>query len=403
MGDLNWAVIARQYRAGLLEDIVPFWLRHSLDRQCGGYLHHLDRDGSVWCTDKMMWMQGREVWMFARLYNMVERREEWLEAARLGADFLRRYGRDQDGDWFFLVDREGGPKRVAYNVFSDFFVVMGLSEYAAAAGESWALDLALETLRRIVRRRLNPKGRYSKLIPRADLPRDHAFPMIMLNVARQLGPIAPSDEIDALGRAALERIMRMHHDAARRAVFENVWDDGSRPDTPEGRLLNPGHAIESMAFVMDAAGADGDAGTVESAVDALLWMLARGWDRDFDGLFYFLDFGGRPPEALEWSMKLWWPHTEALNALLLALRLTGRPELAEWFQRIHDYTWRTFPDPEHGGWFGYFDRRGNRTHDLKGSKWKGFFHVPRGLLSCWRLADEIAGRPGDGSGSQLVD
>jgi len=78
MGDLNWAVIARQYRAGLLEDIVPFWLRHSLDRQCGGYLHHLDRDGSVWCTDKMMWMQGREVWMFARLYNMVERREEWL-------------------------------------------------------------------------------------------------------------------------------------------------------------------------------------------------------------------------------------------------------------------------------------------------------------------------------------
>ncbi len=391
MVDVNWTAIAEQYRASLLDDVVPFWCRHSLDRECGGYLHHLDRDGSIWCTDKMMWMQGREVWTFSRLYNAVERREEWLEAARLGADFLRQWGRNADGDWYFLVDRGGRPKKVAYNVFSDFFAVMGLSEYAVASGESWPLDVALETFRRIVARRDNPKGQYNKVISRPDVPSDHAFPMIMLNVARQLSAIAPSDRIDALGREALERIMRLHRDPARRAVFENVWDDGSRPDSPEGRLLNPGHGIESMAFVLDAARADGDRETAELAAEALLWMLERGWDREFGGLFYFLDFGGRPPEPLEWSMKLWWPHVEALNALLLAYRQTGRAEFAEWFQRVHDYTWRTFPDHEYGEWFGYFDRRGNRTHDLKGGKWKGFFHVPRGLLNCWRLAEEIAG------------
>ena len=391
MAELDWNAIAAQYRSALLDDVVPFWLEHSIDRECGGYLHHLDREGGVWCTDKMMWMQGREVWTFSRLYNSVARQAEWLEAARVGADFLRRCGRNEDGDWYFLVDREGGPRKVAYNIFSDLFAVMGLSEYAAASGESWALDVALETLERIRARRDNPKGRYNKVIPRPDVPSDHALPMIALNVSRQLSAIAPSDEIETLGRGAMRRIMHFHRDPEARLVFENVWEDASRPDSPEGRLLNPGHAIESMGFVMEAAGAYEDVQAGELAAEALLWMLERGWDEEFGGLFYFLDAGGRPPEPLEWSMKLWWPHTEALNALLLAYRRTGRLEFAEWFRRVHDYTWATFPDPEYGGWFGYFDRRGNRTHDLKGSKWKGFFHVPRGLLNCWRLAEAVAG------------
>jgi N-acylglucosamine 2-epimerase len=188
----------------------------------------------------------------------------------------------------------------------------------------------------------------------------------------------------------VERILRLHRDPVRRLVFENVWDDAARPDTPEGRLLNPGHAIESMGFVMEAAEAYGDAVANEIAAEALLWMLARGWDDEFGGILYFMDSGGKPPEPLEWSMKLWWPHTEALSALLLAYRQTGRAEFTNWFRRVHDYTWSMFPDPEYGGWFGYFDRRGNRTHDLKGSKWKGFFHVPRALLNCWRLATLIA-------------
>lgn len=395
MAEPQWQTVADQYRRALLEDVVPFWLRHSLDKRCGGYLHHLDQAGSVFCTDKMMWMQAREVWTFSRLYNEVEKRDEWLDAAKIGADFLRRFGRDQNGDWYFLVDRCGAPRKVAYNIFSDLFAAMGLSEYGVAAGEAWALDLAVETFRRIIARRHNPKGQYSKLIPRPDTPRDHAFPMILLNVARQLDRIAPDRRIAELGREALSRIVTLHVDPERRAVFENVWDDGSRPDCPEGRLLNPGHGIESMAFVMDAASEDSDPETVELATQGLLWMLERGWDQEYGGLFYFLDAGGRPPEQLEWSMKLWWPHTEALNALLLALSLTGRPEFAHWFQRIHDYTWDLFPDPRHGEWFGYFDRRGNRTHHLKGSKWKGCFHVPRALLNCWRLAETLAtDRPG---------
>ncbi len=95
------------YRDALLLDVIPFWLRHGLDRECGGLLTALDRDGTVIDTDKSIWFQGRGAWMFATLYNTVEKKSEWLDVARSAIDFLRRYGADADGKLYFTVTREG--------------------------------------------------------------------------------------------------------------------------------------------------------------------------------------------------------------------------------------------------------------------------------------------------------
>ena len=92
----------RIYRDGLLEDIIPFWIRHSVDREYGGYLTSLDRDGTVIDTDKAVWLQGRFAWMLSTLYNTVgqygvEPRPEWLELAKHGIDFLDAHCFDDDG------------------------------------------------------------------------------------------------------------------------------------------------------------------------------------------------------------------------------------------------------------------------------------------------------------------
>ena len=60
--------LAAVYRDALLGDVVPFWLRHGLDREHGGFLTALDRDGTVVDTDKAIWFQGRGAWTFATLY-----------------------------------------------------------------------------------------------------------------------------------------------------------------------------------------------------------------------------------------------------------------------------------------------------------------------------------------------
>ena len=80
----------RRIADDLWGSVVPFWLEHSLDREHGGYLNQLDRDGSCFGDDKHVWLQGRQVWMFSKLF--LDRGDErYLEAARLGAEFLARH------------------------------------------------------------------------------------------------------------------------------------------------------------------------------------------------------------------------------------------------------------------------------------------------------------------------
>ena len=166
--------------------------------------------------------------------------------------------------------------------------------------------------------------------------------------------------------------------------------DGSLVDSPEGRTLNPGHAVESAWFVLHEARHRKDQALVDSAVQMIEWSLERGWDERYGGILYFLDSEGFPSPYLEWDMKLWWVHIEAMYALLLAHHLTGRADLLEWFERIHAWSWDHFRDPEHGEWFGYLRRDGEVSLSLKGSMWKGFYHLPRGLLLMAELLEEMA-------------
>ncbi len=91
----------RFYREQLLEDCIPFWMKSDLlDRENGGYITSVDRQGKSYNDDKSVWFQGRGLWTFSALCNRYGAREEWLEAARLGKDFLEKYCVDADGRMF---------------------------------------------------------------------------------------------------------------------------------------------------------------------------------------------------------------------------------------------------------------------------------------------------------------
>lgn len=377
------------YERELFESVVPFWERHSPDREEGGYFSCLDRDGTVFDTDKFLWMQGREVWGFAHLYRTVRQKPEWLTLARLGAEFLRDKGRAPSGDFWFATDRAGRPLVQPYNIYSDCFCAVGLAEYGRISGEAWATELAQSTWRRIQERKANPKGIWTKQISANRPILAMSFPMMQVWMADELGGIAPKAELDAIVDAAIDQVLRLHLDRERKALFERVFADGSRPDCMEGRLLTPGHALETLWFIMRVAESRGDRALVETARDAMLWTAERGWDREYGGIYYYQDYEGRPTEKIESGMKLWWVHVEALCAFLLAYKLTGDPACEAWFRKIHDWTWSRFPDHEHGEWYGYLDRRGDVALSLKGGKWKGFFHIPRGLLACIRWFGEM--------------
>ncbi len=386
--------LKQKYESNLLESVVPFWERHSLDSKYGGYFSCLDRDGTVFDTDKFAWMQGREVWGFSRLFTLyntqpAERRDHWLDLARRGAEFLRDHGRAPTGDWYFALDRSGQPLVEPYNIFSDCFIALGFAEYYRASGLQWALDLSLGTYRRIQERLARPKGIWTKQISPARPLKAMAMPMIQIWMAWELRGLLPNAELDPVISANIDQIFRLHVDTEQRTVFERVLPDGSHPDTMDGRLLNPGHALEALWFIMRIAAERRDSQMINSIADAMLWCIDRGWDKEFGGIYYYRDAAGFPTEKLESDMKLWWVHAEALCAFLLAYKLTGRPEHEQWFKRIDEYTFGHFPDTLHGEWYGYLNRRGEIAQTLKGGKWKGFFHVPRALFTCTGWLEEM--------------
>lgn len=385
--------IRERYERELFQQIVPFWERFSPDEEGGGYFTCLDRDGTVFDTDKFTWMQAREVWTFSELAyrygdRFPERKNRWIELARLGAEFLYRHARTEEG-YYFALDRWGKPLVVPYNIFSDSFALAAFASYYRVTGEEWAKKEGTALFDSIQKRKPNPKGRWNKQIPGARTLLAMSVPMMDLWLYQVLKGFLPMDTLHSLAEAAKQQILNLHMDREHRLVFERVAPDGSHPDCMEGRLLNPGHALETLWFLLLYAQEQGDGDTVLQAAEAMLWTAERGWDTPEGGFFYYQDWKGFPPEKLEFDMKLWWVHAEALCAFLLAYRYTGNSQFWEWFQRVDAYTFSHFPDPSYGEWFGYLHRGGDPATTLKGGKWKGFFHIPRALMVCIEALREL--------------
>jgi N-acylglucosamine 2-epimerase len=130
---------------------------------------------------------------------------------------------------------------------------------------------------------------------------------------------------------------------------------------------------------------------VSAACDIIRWSIERGSDdasRGGGGIIYFIDAEGYSPPQLEWPMKLWWPHNEAMIATAMAYRATGEAVYMHLFDKVATWAYSHLVDRERGEWFGYADRDGNVTHRFKGGAYKGCFHVPRSLLMCSTLLAE---------------
>ena len=385
----DFTALAQQYKNELLNNVIPFWEKFSIDNECGGFYTCLDRAGNVFDTDKFIWLQGRQVWMFSSLYNNVEKNENWLRIAEHGARFLEKYGHDEDGKWYFSMNRQGKPLVVPYNIFSDCFATMAFGQLAKATGNNHYSEIAVNTFRKILSRADNPKGEFNKVIPGTRPLKGFSLPMILCNLSLEIEHLMDKDFVDETISRCIHEVTDVFYDSQSGLIRENVNPDGTFSDSFEGRLLNPGHGIEAMWFIMDLAVRNNNKALLVKAVRITLDILNYSWDREFGGIFYFMDIMGKPLQQLEWDQKLWWVHIETLISLIKGYYHTGNPDCLEWFEKVHDYTWTHFPDPQYGEWFGYLNRRGEVLLHLKGGKWKGCFHVPRGLCQVWRTLEKI--------------
>ncbi len=385
--------LASYYREHLLTDVMPFWEQRTLDRGAGGYLTCFDRMGNVTDTDKYVWFQGRQLWMFAALWNQVERRRLWLDLAGAGRDFIVAHAYAGNGRWHYQLDRQGNLKRGTISIYTDLFVLAGLCEYAAASGSDRDVPLIRETYDAIERNLHDPD--FKDIFHGVWSPRfkRHGIHMIALPTTAMAASVLGNERTRPLADHCLHEILYGFAKDDREALFESVARDGSLVDHDEGRVLNPGHALESMWFCIEEGRNRNDRAVIERAVKITDWMYRRGYDREFGGIVAFLDADGHEPKQMDWHKetgmrwddKPWWVHSESLYALALAAVESQRRDLFERFLDLHAWCRQHFFDPEYGEWYPELYRDGRPKLTDKGTPWKAAYHLPRALMKLMQL------------------
>ena len=399
--DKNRLQSYRSWIQSELDACVRFWLDHGMDKEHGGVYTCLDRQGEIYSTDKSVWMQGRCGWMFAHLCRVYGVKEEWLAASKSCLDFLEDHciNHAAGGRMYFTVTEDGKPLRQRRYYFSEAFYALANAEYYGVTGEKEHLDRARRAYNLywdLAHGMPDPVGMGPKTIPETRTGRAFGIPMIILNVIGTLLQVDPEHkaEYDERAQACVDEIFKYHVHPELKCVLENVAEDGTpRLYYTEGRTVNPGHDIEGVWFMLEHAKRTGDQELVKKAAQIFDWAIESGWDKEYGGLLYFTDCLGKPPEAYEHDMKLWWPHNEILIASLMLYRDTNEEKYLDWFDKTLNYCKEHFADPENGEWYGYLRRDGLPTMpSTKGSTFKGPFHLPRSLIQCDTMLGELLER-----------
>ena len=404
------------FKKELTDKLLFFWMDRCLDKENGGYLNCFSNDGSkLVSTDKYTWSQGRFLWVFSRLATIEsdlfdkDQRYVFLSYAKSGMEFLKKHVLI-DGEplrCVFLTDAQGNPKSVEghdgydLSISADCFVVMGFAAYARATADKQAWKFARDLGESVFKR--YESGNYRSLpYPVPSGYRTHAKPMILTNVFCEL--YRSAEQFDkAYAEVLREQISDCHKEVFEvfaddhNLVHEFTLADGSFAENLFGQHINPGHTLEDMWFQWEAADIVGIDTYRDAIENIVLKTMELGWDAEYGGIYHFIPCDGldtvykteelseEPQMKLvldDWGSKLWWVHSEAMYTNLLLYEKTGKEEYLRSFEKVFEYTYRTFPnpDPEIREWIQIRTRDGHPQEKVVALPVKDPYHIIRNVL-----------------------
>jgi N-acylglucosamine 2-epimerase len=388
----------------LFKNILPFWMTFAQD-PAGGINTCLRDDGSLVSRDKWLWSQWRAVWVFSKLANTfgqrpegAPHRDQWLDFARRIYDFPIRHGYDeQTPGWKLRLSGGGRTLQGCESIYADGFAIYGCVEYAKATGDPAAAHWAAKTGTEMLARLQMPHDQ----IPHFPYPvppgaKVHGLYMNNL-IFWELGQFLNDDTFRnaalEMNRQTIQHFLRPEFNL----ILERIAADNRLFPAPLGTAVVPGHVIEDMWFQIHIHRDRRDAPSIARACQLIQRHLEAGWDTEFGGLFLAIDAANPAArgDAVGWKFadtKLWWPHTEALYALLLAYEQTRQPWCLQWYDRIHEYAFSHYPQPQ-GEWTQRLDRQGQIIHEVVALPVKDPFHLPRALILCIQTLDRLTARP----------
>ena len=358
----------------LVNDILPFWMKHAIDRQEGGLFNMISRDGTLYGTDKNAWFAGRTMYTYSLAYNELDKNPEYLKVARCMYGFLPKCELDESGRLPFIVARDGRPIEINDAYFTETFAAIGCAEYYIATGEREAWERAEKYFDIAYRLYKEDLARVPSDNPPTPETKALGPSMIMLSVSQVLRKVE-FEKYNAVAKESADEILV--HFIEGKGLLENVTLDGKFLDTPKGREVNPGHSLEAAWFVMSEGVYQNNDLYKQKAKEIIDVSMKLGY-RD-GGIIAFCDCDGNPPSQLDWDMKIWWPQCEALIANRLCYNVFREEKYLCDFEEHKAWCFERYPDREYGEWYGYMHYDGTLANTLKGNVSKGPFHLPRML------------------------
>lgn len=380
---------AESYKKDLTENIMPFWMKYGLDRENGGVYTCVNCDGSLMDTTKSVWFQGRFAFICSFAYNNVEKKQEWLDAAKSTLEFIEKHCFDEQGHMYFSVTAEGKPLRKRRYVFSETFAAIAMSEYALATGDQHWAKRAIQVFEDTQRFLATPGFLPAKFEADVKL-QGHSIVMILINVGSCIRKVVDDPKLTQQIDESIEKLKKYFIHPEFKCLLETVGENGEFIDTNMTRTINPGHCIETSWFIMEEAKLRGwDKPMFDMALQVFDWSWDWGWDKQYGGIINFRDCKNLPSQDYSQDMKFWWPQCETIIASLYAYLGTGDEKYLYRHERISEWTYAHFPDAEYGEWYGYLHRDGTVAQPAKGNLYKGPFHIPRMMIKGYMLCQEI--------------
>jgi N-acylglucosamine 2-epimerase len=367
--DRELAVLFRQ----CVGRCLPFWHRHGVDHELGGFFGDVRGDGSLDSDHKGGWCQGFGIWLFAYFYNHFGDGDRYLEAARRGWRFTARYAQDGDEYWVMNLSRTGDVIEGATSVLTDAYLAHGLVELFRADADEEYVDIARETLLQVRERMQRPD--FCASTPSYTEPHSSsgAWGTVLGAVSDYLH-VRPNDsELAEVADLCLHTVLAKHLDQSTGLIVEVVAPDGGPYTGRQRDVIKPGAAAETCTAIMMEADRRGDRDLRRDSAQMLRAHYEAGWDEEYGGMFYEVSRDGRPAE----DRKDAWAQAEFMRGLVTAGVTDADDWIKDAYARIHNWAFDAYADEPDDLWRLSVTRDGKPT----GNRKVDMFHHPRMLLS----------------------
>lgn len=387
-GSRDWPV---EFRQVLQQNILQFWIDHAIDRQYGGMIGWLDRQGNpIPPGTKSLVQQSRVVWTFSAAYQRYPL-PVYKDVATHTLKFLRQHMWDKKyGGYYWLVDREGRVVDDKKHLYGEGFAIYALAEYARAFQDATARREALELFRLIDQKAHdNANGGYFEAfntdwnhqlknplalnLPDRKSMNTHIHLLESLTTLYKVtGDPQVRTRVQELFNLCLNKIVDPRQGYLR-LYFSNDWKPAEDSDTS-----SYGHDIELSWLITESAKALGraDDPRVKQVALALVdHTLRDGFNHELGGVYTEGPVEG-PAKIKTMS---WWVEAETLVGLLNAYQLTGNRAYRSRFEQQAAFVFDHFVDRQYGEWFRDVQPDGKVTGN-KTDEWKGPYHHARACM-----------------------